>query len=58
MPDETEIQEAIADLDTIPEGDPERAHSEADKILLKMVPPEVRAAYERLTERCSWWAAA
>ena len=48
--------EAVAALDAIdPTGDPERAHGEADGILLAVVGPEVRAAYERLTERAPWW---
>jgi hypothetical protein len=36
--------------------DPEVAHSRADDILLSMVPPEVKAAYEELIEGCRWWA--
>lgn len=50
--------EAVAKLDAIGGGDPEDAHSEADGILLSVVPADVRAAYERLVERSEgWWFA-
>ena len=50
---------AVAKLDAIDGGrDPEGAHGEADKILLRMVPPEVAAAYRRLVDRARWWATA
>lgn len=38
--------------------DPERAHAEADELLLSLVPREVREAYERLATRSRWWAGA
>jgi hypothetical protein len=45
-------------LDAISGDDPEAAHGKADAILLEAVPEDVRRAYERLTERCGWWASA
>lgn len=36
--------------------DPEEAHVKADEVLLFLVDPEVRAAYERVVEACRWWA--
>lgn len=51
-------KEAVNALDAInPEDDPERAHSEADEILLAAVAPEVADAYRRLVTRAPWWAA-
>jgi hypothetical protein len=38
------------------DGDPEDFHGQADEILLALVDPNVRRAYEALIERCSWWA--
>ena len=52
------IDEAIRALDTIDARDPEIAHSQADDILLHLVPMEVRHAYERLIGRCKWWECA
>lgn len=49
---------AIYKLDTLPTDDPEGAHAEADEILLAAVDPSVKAAYERVVSRCSWWASA
>lgn len=49
-------EEAIDLLDTLDAGDPEGAHSSADDILLSLVGPEVKAAYERVVQRCDWWA--
>jgi hypothetical protein len=50
---------AVSALDAIDASDPERAHDQADEILLSLVSPEVRAAYKRLSEdRASWWAGA
>jgi len=43
-------------IDAIPGDDPEGAHSAADLILLAVVHPDVKAAYERLQERSRWWA--
>jgi hypothetical protein len=40
------------------DDDPEMAHYDADVILLDCVDPTVRAAYEALVNRCSWWACA
>lgn len=48
--------DAVDALNAIDDYDPEEAHSEADKILLELVPPEVREAYAALQERCGWWA--
>lgn len=54
----SKITDAIAALDKISAADPEGAHSEADKLLLSLVPPDVRAAYERVTARAAWWGCA
>lgn len=60
-------EEAIAALDAIverqqasehPNADAEIGHGEADAILLAVVSPEVRAAYERVVEAMPWWACA
>lgn len=45
-------------IDAIDGIDPDGAHSEADDILLRVVPDEVHDAYVRLMDRCSWWATA
>jgi len=45
-------------IDAIPANDPEAAHAAADLILLNVAHPNVRAAYERLADRCGWWTAA
>lgn len=50
--------EAVQALDDMPAGDAEGAHGMADDILLSLVHPEVRAAYERVKDRAPWWAAA
>lgn len=50
--------DAIAALDAIDVGDPERAHSEADEILAAVAPGAVRDAYFRVSQRAGWWAAA
>lgn len=46
---------AVAALDAISAKLPNVAHDQADEILLASVKPEVRAAYERLVDRCAWW---
>lgn len=51
-------EEAVAALDAMSVADPEAAHGEADEILLKLVPDEVREAYQRLVARAPWWATA
>lgn len=51
-------EEAIAALDGLNADDAEVAHSIADAILLDTVPPIVRDAYERVTERAPFWATA
>lgn len=48
----------VADLDAIDASDPERAHAEADAVLLTAVHPDIRAAYERVVARAAWWATA
>ena len=49
--------EAIAALDRL-STDSEVAHSAADDILVSVVPPKVREAYERAKDRCGgWWYA-
>lgn len=50
--------EAVAELDSLSDADPDSAHGEADRILLTVVPSDVRAAYIRLVQRCDWWATA
>ena len=52
-PDEEAV---IAALDAIVGDSPAMAHRYADDLLLSLVSEEVRAAYERLVERCEWWA--
>lgn len=52
------LTQAVNSLEAISGDDPEAAHSEADAILLAFVPAEVAHAYERLTNRCRWWATA
>ena len=47
---------AVFLLDTINAEDPEKAHSDADALLLACVPKAVRDAYERLVARSDWWA--
>lgn len=48
--------ELVAALDAIDNSDLETAHKEADSVLLDSLPPEVGEAYERLVDRCRWWA--
>ena len=50
--------DAVTALDNIAGDDHERAHSAADDILIALVPDEIRAAYQRVQQRCSWWATA
>jgi len=51
-------EDVIKALDEMDENDPDRAHSQADGLLLQLVHPEVRAAYERLVDRSHWWSCA
>jgi hypothetical protein len=46
---------AVTDLRALDASDPEKAHAEADQILLDLVPTEVVRAYQRLQARCKWW---
>ncbi len=51
--------EAVLALAVIGErlhGDPERAHAEADRVLLTLVPADVRGAYEALIKSLPWFA--
>ena len=48
--------EAIAVLDGLTGQDPEHDHGTADGVLMEMVSPAVREAYDRLVERADWWA--
>ena len=48
--------QAIQALDEMVVTDPERAHGDADDILLATVPKAVREAYERVVARARWWA--
>ena len=51
-------KEAIAALDALKGDDPEGDHCEADEILLAVVPPTVKQAYERAEFRAGgWWYA-
>jgi hypothetical protein len=52
------VEEAVAALDALNASDAEVAHSAVDDILLELVPPEVKAAYDRLVARAPWWACA
>lgn len=48
--------EAVAALDALTWADPEAAHREADRVILLVVPHDVRAAYERVQARVGgWW---
>ena len=51
-------QDVIVALDAITNSDPEQAHGAADSLILSVVHPEVKAAYDRLVKRCGWWATA
>lgn len=50
--------EAVRALDDLDGADPDIAHGEADKILAANASVHVREAYERVKERCAWWATA
>ncbi len=53
------VDAAVAALDAIdPREDPEKSHSDAEEILISLVPHEVAEAYRRLAERAPWWATA
>lgn len=52
----TLTEEFVSLLDRIDVGDPEDAHWVADHVLLNAVDPEIREAYERVKDRCRWWA--
>lgn len=58
--DELEVLvKAVKRLDDIDAGDPDRAHSEADQVLLDVftkIRPEVVTAYARVMGRASWWS--
>lgn len=52
MNDVKQVQaDAVAALDAIGGSDPEGAHYQADQIVLALVDPAVRAAYDRLAYR-------
>lgn len=48
---------AVAELDALTTGDPESAHGEADGVLLRFVPSEVREAWQRAHDRIGFWFA-
>lgn len=51
-------QKAIKLLNALDGRDPERMHSEADDIIISILPDEVSDAYNRLVERTGrWWFA-
>lgn len=52
------VDEAVAAIDALSGDDAEADHGRADDVLLAIAPPAVRDAYDRLTERAPWWAAA
>lgn len=56
--DRIAIDVVVAQLDAIDTADPKRAHSEADRIVLDSTHPDVRAAYQRVVDRSSWWVTA
>ena len=53
--------EAVNALARIDDGDPERAHGQADDVLLTFLKEsgfeEVATAYNDLVDRCGWWGA-
>lgn len=49
-------KEVVAELDQLDVSDPEHAHMKVDELLLRLVPQEVRDAYERVIARAPWWA--
>lgn len=52
------IAETVRALDAIDADDPERAHSEVDRILMQNVPSEIAEAARRVQSRAPWWASA
>lgn len=56
--DSQQVAALVAQFDAISGDDPEAAHGRADDLLLTAVPDEVRTAYTRVADRCSWWAVA
>jgi hypothetical protein len=53
-----DIEQAIAELDSINGSDPEVAHAAADGVLLAVVSQELRDAYGRVLDRSDgWWFA-
>lgn len=53
----TQIDKAVADLESIPIGDNEAVHVRADEILLACVPEEVRRTYKKIQEDITFWYA-
>lgn len=51
-------QQVIEALDALDVRDPEVAHTTADELLLSLVSPLVRAAYDRTSKRAQYWATA
>lgn len=52
------IDEAVAVLDGLDASDPEKAHDEADLLIISWLPADIADAYMRLQERCPGWATA
>jgi hypothetical protein len=48
--------EIVARFDAIDASDPERAHAEADDLLLYVTDALIAEAYLRVGDRCRWWA--
>ena len=53
-----EVELVVKEFDALDVKDPEKAHSQADDLLLALVPADVREAYQRVVERARWWGAA
>lgn len=54
----SEVEKAVKNLNEIDAGDPERAHKEADQIILDLLPTEVKEAYDGVVDRSwGWWFA-
>ena len=48
--------DVIAAFRAIDTSDPERAHEEADRLMLEVAAPYVAEEYQRIVGACSWWA--
>lgn len=48
--------EAVKRLENVDWRDSEKAHAEAERILLECVSPAIREAHKQLRLRCAYWA--